>query len=99
MECDYCAYNAYDEDEEEYYCSVNLDEDDMARFMSHKYKKCPYFKNGDEISCRKTPDVEKDQENVIAGSTSFDLCKTGSRPVSADRGHDRIYCQKESQVK
>ena len=48
MECDYCAYNAYDEDEEEYYCSVNLDEDDMARFMSHKYKKCPYFKNGDE---------------------------------------------------
>ena len=35
MECDYCAYNAYDED-------------DMARFMSHKYKKCPYFKNGDE---------------------------------------------------
>ena len=48
MECDYCAYNAYDEDEEEYYCSVNLDEDDMARFMSHKYKKCPYFKNGEE---------------------------------------------------
>lgn len=48
MECDYCAYNAYDEEEEEYYCSVNLDEDDMARFMSHKYKNCPYFKNGDE---------------------------------------------------
>ena len=27
---------------------INLYEDDMARFMSHKYKKCPYFKNGDE---------------------------------------------------
>ena len=38
MECDYCAYNAYDEDTEEYYCSVNLDEDDMARFLSRKYK-------------------------------------------------------------
>ena len=50
MECDYCAYNAYDEETEEYYCSVNLDEDDMARFMSHKYKSCPYFKNGDEYS-------------------------------------------------
>lgn len=22
MECDYCAYNAYDEETEEYYCSV-----------------------------------------------------------------------------
>ena len=48
MECDYCAYNAYDEEEEEYYCSVNLDEDDMARFMSRKYKSWPYFKSGDE---------------------------------------------------
>ena len=48
MECDYCAYNAYDEEAEEYFCTVNLDEDDMARFMSCKYKYCPYFKNGDE---------------------------------------------------
>ncbi len=48
MECDYCAYNAYDEETEEYYCSVSLDEDDMARFLSRKYKSCPYFKNGDE---------------------------------------------------
>lgn len=48
MECDYCAYNAYDEEMEEYYCSVSLDEDDMARFLSRKYKSCPYFKNGDE---------------------------------------------------
>ena len=48
MECDYCAYNAYDDETDEYYCSVNLDEDDMARFMSRKYKYCPYFKNGDE---------------------------------------------------
>ena len=48
MECDYCAYNAYDDETDEYYCSVNLDEDDMARFMSRKYKSCPYFKNGDE---------------------------------------------------
>ena len=25
--CDFCAYNEYDEDDEEYYCSVNMDED------------------------------------------------------------------------
>lgn len=48
MECDICAYNAYDDEADEYYCSVNLDEDDMARFLSQKYKFCPYFKNGDE---------------------------------------------------
>ena len=29
--CDFCAYNEYDEDDEEYYCSVNMDEDDLSR--------------------------------------------------------------------
>ena len=41
MECEACAYYEYDEEEDAYYCSVNLDEDDMARFMSRAYK--PYF--------------------------------------------------------
>ena len=31
--CDFCAYNEYDEEDEAYYCSVNMDEDDMARFV------------------------------------------------------------------
>ena len=31
--CDFCAYNEYDENDDEYYCSVNMDEDDMARFV------------------------------------------------------------------
>lgn len=35
--CDFCAYNEYDEDDEEYYCSVNMDEDDMARFVQSKF--------------------------------------------------------------
>ena len=67
MECDYCAYNAYDDEEEEYYCSVNLDEDDMARFMSHKYKKCPYFKNGDEYRI-----VRHQMQKVIPIDTGSD---------------------------
>ena len=29
MECDTCRYNAYDEDAEEYYCSLELDEDEL----------------------------------------------------------------------
>ena len=38
----------YDEDDEAYYCSVNMDEDDMARFMQSSYKECPYYRSGDE---------------------------------------------------
>lgn len=48
MDCDLCSNNAYDEEAEEYYCGVDLDEDEMARFMSSKYKSCPYFQSGDE---------------------------------------------------
>lgn len=50
MLCDYCAYNEYDEDDEAYYCSVNMDEDDMARFLQSDYKQCPYYRNGDEYA-------------------------------------------------
>ena len=42
--CDFCAYNEYDEDDEEYYCSVNMDEDDMARFVQSSYKRCPFYR-------------------------------------------------------
>ena len=44
--CDFCAYNEYDEEDEEYYCSVNMDEDDMARFIQSDYRECPFYKSG-----------------------------------------------------
>ena len=28
--CDSCVYNVYDEDDETYYCEVDMDEDDAA---------------------------------------------------------------------
>ena len=46
--CDFCAYNEYDENDEEYYCSVNMDEDHIARFVPTNHKACPFFKSGDE---------------------------------------------------
>lgn len=46
--CDYCANYVYDEEDQCYYCDVNLDEDEMYRFMSGNYKECPYFRSGDE---------------------------------------------------
>ena len=48
MNCEYCANYVYDEDDESYYCDVNLDEDEYYRFMNSNYKECPYFRNGDE---------------------------------------------------
>ena len=47
-QCDSCAYYAYDEEFEEYYCTVDLDEDDYMRLVSDPKGYCPYYRNGDE---------------------------------------------------
>ena len=46
--CEYCMNYCYDEDYECYTCEVNLDEDEMARFISGNFSQCPYFRMGDE---------------------------------------------------
>ncbi len=48
MNCDFCANYVYDDEDECYYCDVNMDEDEYYRFMSSYYKECPYYKSGDE---------------------------------------------------
>ena len=48
--CDTCAYNVYDEEDECYYCEVDMDEDDMVRMMEGHHKSCPYYRNGDEYA-------------------------------------------------
>ena len=48
VSCDTCAYLEYDEDDEAWYCSVDMDEDDCGRLMSGAMKACPYFVDGDE---------------------------------------------------
>ncbi|MBO7364485.1 MAG: hypothetical protein J6Z23_07495 [Lachnospiraceae bacterium] len=50
MECDTCAFYAYDEDEEAWFCEADMDEDDFARLRSADYKGCPYWQNGDEYA-------------------------------------------------
>lgn len=50
LRCDECAYFEYDEDDEEYYCSVNMDEDDYSRLVESRYQTCPYYRNGDEYA-------------------------------------------------
>ena len=48
--CEQCAYYDYDEEYDEYYCSVNLDEDEMYRFLSGSQRECPYFRIDDEYA-------------------------------------------------
>ena len=48
--CDSCVYNVYDDDDECYYCEVDMDEDDAARLMQGHYKECPYYQNDDEYA-------------------------------------------------
>ena len=41
--CEYCSNYVYDEDYEYYVCDINLDEDEMARFMSPFCTMSPIF--------------------------------------------------------
>ena len=46
--CDYCANYAYDEEDECYYCDINLDEDEMYKFLTDSFRDCPYYLLYDE---------------------------------------------------
>jgi len=46
--CDNCVYYVYDEDYDCYTCTINLDEDDMSRFIHSSVMSCPHFRFNDE---------------------------------------------------
>ena len=48
--CENCMYFEYDEELECYVCMMNLDEDEMYRFMQNTFDNCPYYKCGDEYT-------------------------------------------------
>lgn len=50
MQCDLCSHYDYDDEYEYYVCEVNLDEDEMERFLKGTYTDCPYFLLQDEYS-------------------------------------------------
>lgn len=52
--CENCVYYSYDETYDDYICEMDLDEDEMVRFLSARSDDCPYWRPGDEyISARK----------------------------------------------
>ena len=47
-QCDTCSNYVYDEDYECYVCMVDLDEDDMCRFLSGGNFECSFYRQDDE---------------------------------------------------
>ena len=46
--CDTCEFYVYDDDIEDYVCNMMLDEDEMARYVSSRSRRCIYYKFYDE---------------------------------------------------
>jgi len=46
--CETCGNYVYDDELETYCCDVNLDEDEMGRFLSGHFNDCPYYQSNDE---------------------------------------------------
>lgn len=46
--CDSCVNYVYDEETEDYWCMVNLDEDEMSRLLADRRYACPYYQLYDE---------------------------------------------------
>ena len=52
--CESCVYISYDEDYDDYICEMDLDEDEMVRFLTNQSSQCPYWRPGDEyLTARK----------------------------------------------
>lgn len=48
--CENCQNYTWDEEFEYYVCDIDLDMDEMERFLNHSTKDCPYFKFYDEYT-------------------------------------------------
>lgn len=46
--CEACMNYIYDEEFECYICDMDLDQDEMGRFLTNTFENCPYFRLGDE---------------------------------------------------
>ncbi len=49
-ECDTCWYYDYDEEYEEYYCMMDLDEDEYYRIFVSRTQRCPFYRQGDDYT-------------------------------------------------
>ena len=46
--CESCVFYMFDEDYDDYVCDMDLDEDDMVRFLAGRADDCPFWRPGDD---------------------------------------------------
>ena len=49
-ECETCWYYDYDEEFDEYYCMMDLDEDEYYRIFASGKSHCPFYRQGDDYT-------------------------------------------------
>ncbi len=49
-DCESCWYYDYDEEYDEYFCMMDLDEDEVCRYLASGKNKCPYYRQGDDYT-------------------------------------------------
>ena len=48
--CEECVIFDYEEETDTYFCSVDLDEDEMERFLRGSTAQCPFYRRGDDYA-------------------------------------------------
>ena len=48
--CEDCAHYDYDEAGDAFFCNMDLDEDEMERFLHSATDACPFYRRGDDYS-------------------------------------------------
>lgn len=46
--CESCMNYTYDDEYQCYVCDMDLDQDEMGRFLTNTFENCPYYRFGDE---------------------------------------------------
>lgn len=49
-QCESCWYYDYDEEFDEFYCMMDLDEDEVYRIITSPSGQCPYYRQGDDYT-------------------------------------------------
>ena len=48
--CEECVHYDYDDEDDVYYCTMDLDEDEMERFLRGGSWECPFYRRGDDYA-------------------------------------------------
>ncbi len=49
-QCESCWYYDYDEEYDEYFCMMDLDEDEVYHIFSAPAQRCPFYRAGDDYT-------------------------------------------------